>query len=643
MFDSIRSHRRWLMFFMLVLIFPSFVFFGIQGYNTFIEQEGGLATVDGSTVTQQEFDAALRDRVERLRQSLGENFDPKMLETPEARAMVLEGLVLDRALANEARKSNIIITDERLRDVIVGIPAFQEEGKFSTERYNAFLASQGMTGAMFDQRVREDMRKQALVQAVVESAIMPKQVTERIEGMLREQREVRELRFAAEQFLPKVKVTDAQITEFYEKNRPLFETPENVKIEYLVLSPETIAGAGTVAEADVKAYYDQNKARYGTEEQRRASHILLTAEGSDKATARKKADEILAKVRAKPVDFEKLARENSKDSGSAAQGGDLGFFGRGMMVKPFEEVAFELKEGEISDIVETDFGFHIIRLTDVKPAQAKPFEEVRADIERDLKQQQAQKRFAEAADQFTNVVYEQADSLQPAAEKLNLKIRTVETMTRQGVPPLITARVVDAIFAEDSLKNRRNTQAIEVATNTLVSARVLDHRPAAVRPLDQVKSQIRELVERREAMRLAREAGEARLAELRKQPSDEGFQPARFISRQQAQGLPPSALVQILRVPADKLPAYVGVETEDSGYLIANVLSSRAGPALDAPQREAQERVLVQQAAGADELAYADGLKARHKVTVLKPELRREAATTTSESTAPAVGTTEKK
>src|SRR5512134_1242978 len=263
MFDSIRSHRRWLMFFMLVLIFPSFVFFGIQGYNSFIEQEGGLATVDGSTVTQQEFDAALRDRVERLRQSLGENFDPKVLETPAARAMVLEGLVLDRALANEARKSNIIITDERLREVIAGIPAFQEDGKFSTERYNAFLASQGMTGAMFDQRVREDMRKQALVQAVVESAIVPKRVTERIEGMLREQREVRELRFPAEQFLPKVQVTDAQITEFYEQNRPLFETPENVKIEYLVLSPETMAGAGTVAETDLRAYYDQNKARYG--------------------------------------------------------------------------------------------------------------------------------------------------------------------------------------------------------------------------------------------------------------------------------------------------------------------------------------------------------------------------------------------
>jgi peptidyl-prolyl cis-trans isomerase D len=625
MFESIRSHRRWLMFFMLVLIFPSFVFFGIQGYNTFIEKESGLATVDGVPITQQEFDAVLRERADRLKANLGDSFDPRILETPEARATILDQLVLDRALSSEARKSNIVVSDERLRDVIARIPAFQEDGKFSPERYQGFLAAQGMTGAMFDQRVREDLRKQALVQAVVESAIVPKQVGERIERLLREQREVRELRFAAEQFLPSVKITDAQIAEFYEQNRRLFETPENVKIEYLVLSPTTIAGAGTVADADVRGYYEQNKSRYGTEEQRRASHILISAEGSDKAAARKKAEEILARVRAKPADFEKLAREQSKDTGSAAQGGDLGFFGRGMMVKPFEEAAFALKEGEISDVIETDFGAHIIKLTSIKPAQAKPFEEVRADIERDLKQQEAQKRFAEAADQFTNLVYEQADSLQPAADKLKLKVQTIEALTRQGLPPLMNARVVDALFSDDSLKTKRNTQAIEVATNTLVSARVLEHRPAAVRPLDQVRSQISELLTRREAVRLAREAGEARLAELRKQPSDSGFQPARWISRQQPQGLPPAAVNQILRVPADKLPSFVGVELENAGFLIANVVSAREGAAPDAPQRDAQTRVLAQQAAGADELAYADGLKARHKVTVLKPELKRDA------------------
>ena len=348
------------------------------------------------------------------------------------------------------------------------------------------MASRGQSEAAFEQTLRNDLRKQALVQAVIDSAIVPKQVSDHIERILLEQREVRQLRFPADQFASKVAVTDAQIAEYYQGNRSQFETPESVRVEYLVLSPETVAGNVSIPEAAVANYYNENKARYGTEEQRRASHILIAAEAGDKAAARKKADEILIKVKGAPADFAKLARENSKDPGSAAQGGDLGFFGRGMMVKPFEDTAYRLKEGEISDVVETDFGFHIIRVTEIKPAQAKALAEVRADIERELKNQQAQKNFTEAADQFTNLVYEQADSLQPAATKLNLKVLSADNLTRAGLPPQLGPRVVEAIFAEDSLKNRRNTQAIEVATNTLVSARVLDHRPAAVQPLENV-------------------------------------------------------------------------------------------------------------------------------------------------------------
>ncbi len=626
MFESVRTHRRWMMLFMLVLIFPSFVFFGIQGYNSFVGGENALAKVDGSPVTQQEFDQAQRERIERLRQQFGPDFDPRLLETQEARASILDGLVLNRALANEASKSGIVITTDRLREIIASVPGFQEDGKFSYDKYKAYVASQGMTEPMFEQRVREDLRKQALVQAVVESATVPKTVATRLDTMLREQREVREMRFTVDQFLPKVKVTDEQVAQFYEKNRTLFETPESAKVEYLVLSPETIAGAGTVPEADVKAYYEQNKARYGTDEQRRASHILITAEGSDKAAARKKAEQLLAQVKAKPADFEKLARENSKDPGSAAQGGDLGFFGKGMMVKPFEEAVFKLKPGEISEIVESDFGFHIIRLTEVKPAQIRPFEQVRGDIERDLKTQQAQKEFAKAADQFTNLVYEQADSLQPAADALKLKVQKVDALTRRGLAPFINARVVDALFSEDSLKSRKNTQAIEVGTNTMVSARIVDHKPAAVKPLEEVKGQVRQLVEQREALRLAKEAGEAKVAELRKQPGDAGFSPAKSISRSKPEGLPPSAVNAIMRAPADKLPAYVGTELENMGYLIAQIVSSKIGEAGSAEQRDAQNRVLAQQAAAADEIAYAEGLKARHNVKILKAEFQKPAA-----------------
>jgi peptidyl-prolyl cis-trans isomerase D len=631
MFDSIRSHRRWLMFFLLVLVFPSFVFFGIQGYNSFISQEGSLATVGGTPITQAEFDAAQRDRIERMKQQFGAEFDPKMFDSQEGRAAILDGLVIDRALAREVDKSNIVVGDAQLAQVLAGVPAFQEDGKFSIERFRQYVAAQGLSQTAFEERVRQDLRKQLLVSAVLDSAIVPKQVSDRLDQLLAETRELRVLPVRAEAYLGKAKVTDEQIAAFYDKNTKAFETPENVKVEYVVLSADALAGGSAVTEADVKAAYEQNLGRYGTGEQRRASHILVTAEGSDKAGARKKADELLAAVQAKPDDFARLARENSKDPGSAAQGGDLGFFGKGMMVKPFEEVVFTLKPGETSGVVETDFGYHIIRVTEVKPAQAKPFAEVRAEIEKDLKTQQAQKRFAQAADQFTNLVYEQADSLQPAAYKFGLKVLTVEELTRAGVPSapekvaLFTPRVVEALFTDDALKNKRNTQAIEVAPNTLVAARVVEYRPAAVQPLDKVKDLIRQTLERQEAGVMARQAGEAKLAELRKQPNDAGFSPVLTVSRRAPQGIPPQLLNEVLRTPADKLPAFVGADINGAGYLIANVLAAKPAAESTAAQREAERRSIARQQAAADEAAYAEGLRARHQAKVLRPEFKREA------------------
>jgi peptidyl-prolyl cis-trans isomerase D len=615
---------------MLVLIFPSFVFFGIQGYNSFVSGEGALATVDGVPITQQEFDIAQRERVQRLQQQLGPEFDPKVLDTQEGRAAILDGLIIDRALSREVEQSNVMVTNERLRQVLAGIPAFQEDNKFSKERYSAYVTSQGLTEQQFEERVRADLRKQMLVQAVLDSAIVPGQVAERIDRVLLEQREVRILPVRADEFLAKVAVAETQVTAFYDSHKKDFETPENVKVEYLVLSAESLAGRVAVADADVKSFYEQNKGRYGTAEQRRASHILITPEGEDKAAARKKAEGILATLKASPGDFAKIAKEQSKDPGSAAQGGDLGLFGKGMMVKPFEEAAFRLKVGETSDIVETDFGFHIIRVSEIKPADAKPLAEVRAEIEKDLRTQQAQKHYAEAAEQFTNLVYEQADSLQPAADKLGLKIATQDNLTRSGLPAapnqpqLLNSRVIEALFADDSVKSRRNTQAIEVAPNTLVAARVVDHRPAAVLPFDEVKVAIRQRLERDEAAKLARAAGEQKVAELAKQPNDAGFSPVLTVSRRAPQGVPPNLLNEVLRTRADKLPTFVGAEVEGAGYLIANVVSAKEAAAQPPAQRDAERRALQRQAAAADEVAYAEGLRMRHKAQVVKPEFQRE-------------------
>jgi peptidyl-prolyl cis-trans isomerase D len=636
MFDSIRSHRRWLMVFLLVLVFPSFVFFGVQGYNQFVRDDRAVARVAGQPITPEEFDAAQRNRLEQLRRMLGQNFDPKLFDTPAARAATLDALIAEKALAQETQRAHIVVTAERLREVIAAVPAFQQDGKFNYERYKTLLAAQGQSEQLFESRVRADLVQQTLLRAVADSAFVPRALAERLQRLAEEEREVRELRLRAEDFVRQVKVSDEQIAAYYAANRAEFETPESVRAEYVVLTLDDVAAQVSVPEAELRAYYEQNKARYGQDEQRRASHILFTfgADGSakDKEGARRLAEQTLARLRANPGDFARLAKELSKDAGSAANGGDLGFFGRNMMVKPFEEAAFRLKEGEISDVVETDFGFHIIRLTAIKPAQVKPFEEVRAEIEREFRRQQAQKKFAEAAETFTNTVYEQADSLQPVAEKLKLKVQTIDNLTRQGVPPrpasppVFTPRVIEALFAAEALKNRRNTEAIETAPNTLVAARVLEHRPAKLRPLEEVRDQIRARVERDEAARLAREAGQKKLAELNAKPDLTGFEKPRTVSRNNPNGLPAAALKAVMQVPAEKLPAFVGAELDGGAYGVFQVVGARMPAQGDAAQRTQLAQAWQQTLGGGDDVAYLEALKKKYKAEVLAPELKRGAA-----------------
>lgn len=637
MFDSIRSHRRWLMFFMLVLIFPSFVFFGIQGYNRFIEGDNAVARIGGKPVSPQELEAAQRERLEQLRRMFGDNFDAKLFDTPQARAATLDALLAEHALALEAANAHVAVSEERLREVIASVPAFQRDGKFDYERYKTLLAAQGLSERAFEQRVRDDLVRQTLLQSVADSTFIPRAVAERLLRIDEEQREIRELRFRPDEFAGRVRVTDEAIAAYYEANRREFETPESVKAEYVVLSLDDVASQIAAPETELRAYYEQNKSAYGQPEERRASHILLTAgEGgtaADKAGARKKAEELLAQLRRNPGDFAKLAREFSKDPGSAAKGGDLGFFGRNMMVKAFEDAAFNLKPGEISDVVETDFGFHIIRVDEVKPATYRPFEAVRADIEREYRRQQAQRKFAEAAEQFTNTVFEQSDSLKPVADKLKLQVQSIDALTRDGVPAkpgapqIFTPRLVQALFSDDAIKKRRNTEAIEVAPNTFVSARVVDHRPATLRPLADVREQIRARVERQEAARLAREAGLARLEALRKSLDDTGFSAKRTVSRSAPEGLAPGALRAIMQVPADKLPAFVGAELDGGTYAVFQVLSAKLPDKPDAERRQLQQRAWQQQAGAADDLAYLASLKSKYKAQIVDPALKGASAT----------------
>ncbi|RJF98457.1 SurA N-terminal domain-containing protein [Noviherbaspirillum saxi] len=630
MFEFIRTHRRLMQFALLLFIFPSFAFFGLEGYTQFREGGDAVAKVAGQSITQQEFDNAQREQMERLRQMFGGQFDPKLLDTPEARQNVLDGLIAQRVMASEAAKNHLSVSDQALQQTILAIPGMTgPDGKFDVERYKSLLAAQGMTPTMYEARLRQDLTLQQVNAGVQASAFAPKTVAGRLSDLNDQEREVQEVLFKASDFVSQVKVTDDMLKAYYEKNAKQFEIPELVKAEYAVLNSDAVAAQITVSDADIKSYYDQNASRYTEEEQRRASHILIKADkgasAADKSAAKEKAEKLLVQARKNPADFAKLAKEHSQDPGSAERGGDLDFFGKGMMVKPFEDTVFKLKQGEISDVVESDFGYHIIQLTGVKAATAKSLDEVKSQIAADIKKQLAAKRFTELAEQFTNTVYEQSESLKPVTDKLKLKIENVDGLTRVPNPtaaptaPYNNPKFLAALFSDEAVKNKRNTEAVEVSPNTLIAGRVLEYKPVSKRPFEEVQAIVRERVVQEEAAALAKKAGEAKLAAVKAGSDTAGFGQAKTVSRAKAEGMNGAALSAVMKADTSKLPAYVGVDLGAQGYGVyrINKVAQPANP--DVARRQAEQQQIAGALAQQEALAYLEALKKKAKVEILKP------------------------
>jgi peptidyl-prolyl cis-trans isomerase D len=254
MFEFIRTHRRLMQFALLLFIFPSFAFFGLEGYTRFREGDNTVAKVAGHSITQQELDAAQREQMERFRQMFGTQFDPKMLDTPEAKRGILEGLIAQRVIAAEAAKQRLAVTDQTLQQTILATPGMTgADGKFDVERYKSLLAAQGMTPAMYEARLRQEMALQQVSAAVQGTAFAPKTVANRLSDLNDQEREVQELLFKASDYVAKVSVTDEMLKAYYEKNGSQFDIPERIKAQYVVLNGEAVAAQITVSDADIKS------------------------------------------------------------------------------------------------------------------------------------------------------------------------------------------------------------------------------------------------------------------------------------------------------------------------------------------------------------------------------------------------------
>lgn len=619
MFDLIRKHNRLILGLVLVLILPSFVVFGIQGYSGMTEgANAAVATVDGQKITQAEWDASHQEQAQRVRQQRPE-LDPRLLDTPEARAQTLDALVRERVLAVASDKLHLAVSNERLQRLFVTDPQFAMLRNADNSINKDLIAAQGMSVAAFEARLRQDLRLQQVQGGITGSVLAANVPVNQALDALLQRREIRFTKFSTPDYLAKVVPTDSEIEAFYKSREADFRAPEQASIEYVVLDLSLLKKSVAVPEEDLRKYYTENASRYTAAEERRARHILVEAAKDAppdvRQKAKAKADALLLDARKNPAGFADLARKNSDDTGSAPNGGDLDFFGRGAMVKPFEDAAFAMKPGEVSNVVESDFGYHIILLEAVRGGEKKPFEAVRAAIEDEVRQQGAMQKWAEAAEQFTNTVYEQADSLQPVIDKLKLEKKTA-TVRRQPLPgasgPLVSAKLLDAVFGNDAIKNKRNTDAVETGPNQLTSARVVQHEPARTLPLAEVRDQVRQRLVATQAEALARKDGEARLAQLKADPANGTLTGPVVVSRAQPGDLSRNAMEAVLAADATKLPAVVGLALPGEGYLVARIdkLMPRD---IQPAENEALKDQYAQAWARAEAEAYFRAISTRYK------------------------------
>ena len=644
MFDFFRKHT-WLLQLVLGFVVLAFVGGGVyQGYGSFMRDEGTtVAKVDGYKITRNEWELAQREQIERIRRQMP-NVDAKLFDTPEMKRQSLDAVVRDRVMLTAADKLHLTTTDDRLQRLFATDPqlAFLRNPDGSVNK--DALSAQGMSSEMFAQRLRQDLSLRQVVSGITATVFAPLSATNAALDAMFQQREVQVQRFATQDSVARVAPTDADVEKYYKDaaNAAQFMAPEVESIEYVVLDLEALKKGITVSDKELRDYYAANEKRYTTPEERRASHILVKvdagASAADRAKAKAKAEALLAEVKKNPASFAEVARKNSDDPGSAEKGGDLDFFGRGgLAAKPLEDAAFALKPDEIGALVESDFGYHIVKLSAVRGGEKRSFDAVKAELESEVRAQLAQKRFSEAAVDFTNLVYEQPDSLKPAIDKLKLELRSTPNVARAPAPgasgALANPKFLDALFGTDAIRNKRNTEAIEIAASTLVSGRVVKYEPAHQLPLADVKAQIRARLVTLQAAALARKLGEARLAELRAAPGSAMAEPALTLSRAQPRDLPGALVDTVLKAPVAALPAFVGVDLGDQGYAVARIGKVLGRDPVTADAARAQSQY-AQTWGDAESQAYYAALKARYKVEI-RPDALPAASSDAASAAAP--------
>jgi peptidyl-prolyl cis-trans isomerase D len=614
MLQSIRDKTSgWVAKFLLGGIAVVFVFWGINFQSS---AATFAAKVDGEKISVETVQRAWQQRQSQLQQMMRGEI-PEDLVKQQQKAL-LDEFVRNNLLTQRAKRFGYRVSDEALAKQIVEFPELQVDGKFSRDRYAMLLRQQGRSEAQFERELRDDLTVRQIQLGVVDSAFVAPYELERRYALEKQERELDYALIPAGDFTAQVAITDAQIQSWYDAHKSDYMLPEKVDLQYVELNRASSEAAVTVNDEDLKAYYEQVKDRYESPERRHAQHILIAvADGVGDAAAQKQAEELAAKAKA-GADFAQLAKENSKDAGSAQQGGDLGWAERGMSPGPFEDAEFSMAKGEIRGPVKSQFGYHVIRLEDIEAGHLRTFDEVRPELEAEYRKDRSQNGFYDASQKLADLSFSALTELDSVSKALNTPVKTVSGFTREGGGDLgAEPSVIDAVFSENVLERGRNSPLVTIGEDRALVVRVANHVPAEPRPLAEVRAQIESQLKTQAARDAAAKKGAEAVALLQKGTDWASVAGQlkltavgkRFVGRQDS--IAPAAIVTAAfavsptQISAAK-PYYAGVATVGGNYAVYAVSDVRSGnPSTEAaPQRTVRQRQTERQVGNEEFAAY---------------------------------------
>ena len=518
MLQSIRDRAQgWFAWVIVALISVPFALWGIQEYLG-VGAQPVIASINGQDIKEREFESTYHRFRANLREQLGDAYRADLFDEARLREDVLQSMVRDRLISQAADRMGLRISDSQVRGAIAGIPVFQTNGQFDPAAYQRVLRQLGYSEQEFQEQIRQSLLIEQVTSAVTNSELITQHELNELKRLRDQRREISYLLFPAADFITSDAASEDEIKAYYAANQNRFMLPERVQVGYLELKMSQLSESVTPDEEELRQFYEDRQEEYITPEQRRASHILITVDGEGEAAenaARNRALEARKRIQDGEA-FAAVAKELSQDPGSAEQGGDLGFVEPGMMDLSFDKALFALAEGEVSEPVRTDFGFHLIKVTEVRKGSKESFEAVKDALQAAYSSSEAERQFFRYSERLVDLAFEHPDSLEPAAESLGLEIITSGWLSRADANKIPGGnRAISSAFSDDVLVEGNNSELIEITPDHAMVLRVYAHEEAAARPLDQVRDEIASILAQQQAAQLAEEKAQSLLPRLR--------------------------------------------------------------------------------------------------------------------------------